>query len=153
MPPLQKQRHGGSCSGCRRGKRSAVPADAGDLGRAATPRISDSGDRGAAAGVAAAMLMPWRPRRLHLYLRCPFLGRLRRATADPAGCWRSLWGAAPRQLCHAVPPLPQHRSGQRYLTGPAHCTPRKRPSAASITPWTWAPVAPGNTHGLGLARP
>ena len=72
MPPLQQQQHGGGggggCSGCMRGKRSAVPADTGDLGRADTMRISDSGDRGAAAGVAAAMLMPWRPGRLHLYL-------------------------------------------------------------------------------------
>ena len=128
---------GGSCSGCRRGKSSAVPADSGDLGRAALG-FSESGDRVAAAEVAAAMLMPWQPRRLHLYLRCPFSGRLRRATADPAGCCRSLclWGAAPRQLCHAVPPLPQHRFGQLYLAGPAQCTPRKRPSAASITPWT-----------------
>ena len=35
--------------------------------------------------------------------------------------------SSPQQLCHAVPPLPQHRSGQRYLAGPVPAHPGSVP--------------------------
>ena len=67
------------------------------------------------------MLRRWQPCWLHLYLRCLALGWLRRATtAALAGRWRSLWGAAPPQLCHAASPLPQRQRPEwLFLAGPA----------------------------------
>ena len=88
------------------------------------------------------------------FCRWCFCRWLRRATPALAGRWRSLWGAAPPQLCHAASPLPQRQR-------PAVAFPR-RPCTVSAYPGS-APrqlqchgpglqqVATSNGHDPGLA--
>lgn len=107
-------------------------------------RDGDSASKrhGAAAGLAAAVPRPQRPRWLRLGFKIFILGM---ATAALAGHWRNLWGAAPHRLCHAVSPLPTILSPQALHTLAASLNSFQRP-------WTWLappPHRPGHQNRSG----
>ena len=135
------------------GKRAAVPADTGGLGRTAH-RVAGAREVCQRCHVelllqlllSCWLLRRWRPCWLHVYLRCSSLGGAPEGNGGSCGplLEESMGGStsSPRGHClhsRSVNGLSGF-SSQALHSQCIDCIPGQRPSAASM-PWTWAPAS------------